>query len=113
MKTRKLVDNVIDIDSACFIAVASRQSEAILTLFDFAAAFPSVAWSHDSMYQIQNQNQNLYKYEAGGAGLAELGWRSKAGGARLAELGWQSEAGGARLAKLGWRSCDGGARLAQ
>ena len=42
---RQLVDNVIDIDAVSHVA-AAQCSDAVLALFDFANAFPSVAWAY-------------------------------------------------------------------
>ena len=44
VKTRQLIDNVIDIDTDCRIASLLCESGAALALFDYAAAFPSIAW---------------------------------------------------------------------
>ena len=42
--TRQLIDNVIDVDTDCRIASHCCRTGAVLALFDYAAAFPSVAW---------------------------------------------------------------------
>ena len=42
---RQLLDNIVDIDAQAHIASILAPVTALLALFDFEAAFPSVAWT--------------------------------------------------------------------
>ena len=44
IKSRAMIDNIIDMDAAARTAARQHAGRAALVFFDFAAAFPSIAW---------------------------------------------------------------------
>eukprot|EP00973_Karenia_brevis_P076961 10686698-Karenia_brevis.AAC.1 len=46
INTRMMIDNIIEMDTASRIASKTQEARAALIFFDFAAAFPSIAWDY-------------------------------------------------------------------